>query len=260
MAAAKRCNRPACTRRRLHNSYVTLASRSIVSTTISIALLRTTVICGLLFTSVTRLMARTRHCPTRWVAGDGYLDPQDAEKVLSKYPISDESKASFARLLGSEEDYLAGMSNEEKVELLRGISYSDFLRDHVGHDRRSGYDHQGHDQGLLGYGSGMQCLPSLPGAWSNPAHWVLRSKQRSIPCRRAKSPTYFIFRTAMQALRGPWSASWCPMQLPGSTMEDLANYQGRLLGCSTAKETRAHSTEFNRRRCAAYARIRAMST
>lgn len=62
---------------------------------------------------------------------DNQLSPAELQEALSGYPISEAAKASFATLLLSKQDYLEGRSHSEKVELLRSISYSDFLRDHA---------------------------------------------------------------------------------------------------------------------------------
>ncbi len=59
-------------------------------------------------------------------------DDPDVEKTIDGYPISAEAKKSFLKLLTSETDYLPNLSREEKKAKLTGMSYTDFLRKHVG--------------------------------------------------------------------------------------------------------------------------------
>jgi len=151
---------------------------------------------------------------------DGYLDPQEAEKVLSKYPISDESKAAFARLLRSQENYLAGMSNEEKVELLRGISYSDFLRKHVGtteevvtiiRDMIKGY-----------WGMGWDAVSALT-AWrmEQPGTLGLEVEAEVDPLSSSEEPYIFHFPDGNAGVARSLVRQLVPDAVPGSTMEDL---------------------------------------
>ena len=150
----------------------------------------------------------------------GYLDPQDAEEVLSRYPISNESKASLAKQLSSEEDYLAGMSNEAKVELLRSISYSDFLRDHVGateevvtifRDRLLGY-----------WGMGWDAVSALQ-AWrmEQPGTWGLDIEAERGDIFASEEPYIFHFPDGNAGVARSLVRQLLPDALPGSTMEDL---------------------------------------
>ena len=59
-------------------------------------------------------------------------EPADIEGIVASYPISDASKASILDLLYGDIDYLTGRSQDEKIDLLRSISFSDFLEEHAG--------------------------------------------------------------------------------------------------------------------------------
>jgi spermidine dehydrogenase len=62
----------------------------------------------------------------------GSPGPADLEVTIDTYPLSDESKTALARLLKSDEDYLATFSRKEKIERMRRITYRDFLIEHAG--------------------------------------------------------------------------------------------------------------------------------
>ncbi|MDZ7644924.1 MAG: hypothetical protein U5K76_12345 [Woeseiaceae bacterium] len=100
----------------------------------------------------------------------------------------------------SEKDYFAGMSRDEKIAKLKRISYTDFLRKHVGahedvvlilRDRAKGYWGIGYDalSAMEGYRLGM------PGAW----HMDLEENRR--PRRTERSPTYFTSLTGTGVAR-----------------------------------------------------------
>lgn len=57
---------------------------------------------------------------------------QDAEALINSYPLSSEARQSFLRLLTGSGEVLAGMTDEEKARLMQRISFSDFLREHLG--------------------------------------------------------------------------------------------------------------------------------
>ena len=65
--------------------------------------------------------------PQVFRAYDGKLAPNWRE-LIAAYPLSSEGKASFIALLDDPPDPLADKSPAEKVELMRRISYSDYLR------------------------------------------------------------------------------------------------------------------------------------
>jgi len=156
------------------------------------------------------------------VMGDFTGGPdQDAfNSALTKYPISDESKASLAALLHSEEDYLAGMSRKEKTELMRGISYTDFLRDHVGvteevvtivRDSINGY-----------WGFGLDALSALEG-WrlGRPGTFELGLGADSDNFSSREEPYIFHFPDGNAGVARALVRALIPGALAGNTMEDL---------------------------------------
>lgn len=157
------------------------------------------------------------------VMGDltGEFGSTDLKKVIDTYPISDESKASLTALLQSEEDYLAGMSNSDKIELLRSISYTDFLRDHIGvteevvtilRDRISGY-----------WGFGLDALSALEG-WrlEQPGTWGLDLKLARDSLWSSEEPYIFHFPDGNAGIARALVRAMIPDALPGKTMPELA--------------------------------------
>lgn len=58
--------------------------------------------------------------------------PEDLAAVIERYPLDETVRAAFLSLLTSDSDLLEGRTRPQKIELLRSMSYSDFLRRHAG--------------------------------------------------------------------------------------------------------------------------------
>ena len=86
------------------------------------------------------------------------------EESVGRYPVAEASKAAFLRLLGEERDYLPDLSREEKIALLRRISYTDFLQQHAGMPKEvTGHPARWHPRILgrwLGFTVGARRIPS----------------------------------------------------------------------------------------------------
>jgi spermidine dehydrogenase len=156
------------------------------------------------------------------IMGDftGTPDAAEFDDALSRYPISTESKASFAALLRSKEDYLADMSRGDKVDLLRSISYTDFLRDHVGateevitivRDRINGY-----------WGFGLDALSALEG-WrlEQPGTFGLELGEEGESRWSSEEPYIFHFPDGNAGVARAIVRSLIPAALAGDSMEDL---------------------------------------
>ncbi|MBP8924346.1 MAG: NAD(P)-binding protein [Pseudomonadales bacterium] len=59
-----------------------------------------------------------------WLGAGNSVDPAAVERM----PLDAESRAAYLRLITGTQDLLAGKSTEQKISLLRGMSYDDFLR------------------------------------------------------------------------------------------------------------------------------------
>jgi spermidine dehydrogenase len=61
----------------------------------------------------------------------GRPDRATLDETIDSYPLSEESKQALRRMLTEDTDYLADKSQAEKIELLKSISISDYLRNYV---------------------------------------------------------------------------------------------------------------------------------
>lgn len=62
---------------------------------------------------------------------DALVVPDDDTAWIAETPINDAAKADLVRITDAPEDYLAGMSREEKRAFLATITYATFLTDHA---------------------------------------------------------------------------------------------------------------------------------
>jgi len=86
----------------------------------------------------------------------------DPETVIKDYPFSDAAKQNFVQLLNDPRDYLPGMNTDEKIALMRQISYSDYMRKYVGADEEVIAFCRDRLRGLWGFG--LDALSALEGA------------------------------------------------------------------------------------------------
>jgi len=147
-------------------------------------------------------------------------DPKLARQIIADYPLSAESRASLHDLLVREQDYLAGMSRGEKRALLASISYSDYLRKHVGvteevvtlmRDTIRGY-----------WGVGWDSLSALEAyRTEQPATGKLGVEIDKEGLWSSGEPYIFHFPDGNAGIARALVRRLLPAALPGSTMEDL---------------------------------------
>lgn len=150
----------------------------------------------------------------------GDLDSTTVEEAISGYPIAEESKASLAALLQSKENYLAGLERSDKVDLLRSISYSDFLRKYVGaseevvtivRDTIKGY-----------WGVGWDVVSALEAyRLEQPGTWNLGLQEGINKRWTSEEPYIFHFPDGNAAVARALVRKLVPDAVPCSTMEDL---------------------------------------
>lgn len=158
------------------------------------------------------------------------------EESVGRYPVTEASKAAFLRLLGEERDYLPDMSRDEKIALLRRISYTDFLQQHAGmpkevtdilRDGIRGFWGVGWDSlsALEGFRLGMPCTAQLG----------IGELTNEPPGR--DEPYIFHFPDGNAGVARSLVRQLLPEALPGSTMEDLvlARLDYELLDRPTSK-------------------------
>jgi spermidine dehydrogenase len=147
-------------------------------------------------------------------------DDTDVRKIVDSYPLSDESRAAFIRLLQSDTDYLKGKSRNKKISLMTGISYLDFLQDNAGvpeevtlvlRDTIKSFWGFGWDalSALEGYRLGM------PGTY----HLGLGELDGEDPGR--DEPYIFHFPDGNAGVARSLVRKLIPDAVPGRTMEDL---------------------------------------
>ena len=86
----------------------------------------------------------------------------DPARVIEDYPMSEAAKQSFVRLLTEPRDYLPGMDRNEKIALMRQVSYSDYMRKYVGAHEEVIAFCRDRLRGLWGFG--FDALSALEGA------------------------------------------------------------------------------------------------
>jgi len=147
-------------------------------------------------------------------------DDTDVEKIVGSYPLSNDSRAAFIRLLLNETDYLEGKTRDEKVSLMKGTSYMNFLKDNAGvpeaitlvlRDTVKGFWGFGWDalSALEGYRLGM------PGTY----HLGLGELEGEDPGR--DEPYVFHFPDGNAGVARSLVRKLIPDAVPGKTMEDL---------------------------------------
>jgi spermidine dehydrogenase len=147
-------------------------------------------------------------------------DESTRAEAINGYPISAEARKSFLDLLNSEKDYLAGKSSDDKEALLKGISYTDFLRKQVG----------AHEDVVLilrdlikGYwGIGYDALSAMEGfRLGMPGTWYLGLEEESHGPGGREEPYIFHFPDGNAGVARSIVRQLIPEAVPGSTMEDL---------------------------------------
>lgn len=154
----------------------------------------------------------------------GDLDWEAAIEAIAGYPISDASKASLVALLQNEENYLASTEPGDRVGLLRSMSYSDFLRDHVGateevvtivRDMVKSY-----------WGFGFDALSALEGfRMDMPGTANLGLGQNKDGLWSSDEPYIFHFPDGNAGVARALVRKLLPAAVPGATMEDLVTSQ-----------------------------------
>lgn len=152
--------------------------------------------------------------------GFGGGDGGDIKAAVGRYPIAAESQAAFARLLSDEKDYLADMNREEKIALMRRISYTDFLQRHAAVPKEVTDIFR---DGIRGFwGVGWDSLSALEGyrlGMPGTGHLGIGELANEPPGR--DEPYIFHFPDGNAGVARALVRQLLPDVLPGNTMEDL---------------------------------------
>tara|TARA_Y100000588_G_scaffold394087_1_gene512765 strand:- start:4874 stop:6724 length:1851 start_codon:yes stop_codon:yes gene_type:complete len=145
---------------------------------------------------------------------------QDVIDIINAYPISEASKAALFKLLSAKDNYLLGMiSKEDKINLLRRTSYSDFLRNFVNVPEEVVLLYRDMSRGLWGIGwdalSALDAYKSqMPGTRHLNIELVDESYERD-------EPYIFHFPDGNAGFARSIVRKLIPSSIPGKTMEDL---------------------------------------
>ena len=150
----------------------------------------------------------------------GETDAAALTAAIAEYPIPDAAKKSLVALLSGKPAGLAGMTNEERIRRLRGISYTDYLQQDLGvheevvlllRDGVRGWWGVGYDSisALEAYRMGMPGIAdlALPEDSSGPA--------------ARDEPYIFHFPDGNAGVARAIVRALIPAAVPGKTMEDL---------------------------------------
>ena len=179
------------------------------------------------------------------ILGDNSLSSTEIEDneqeiidIINAYPIAEASKAALIKLLSETENYLLGMgSQEDKINLLRRTSYSDFLRKYANIQEEVVQLFRDMSRGLWGVGwdalSALDAYKSqMPGTRRLNLELVNESYERG-------EPYIFHFPDGNAGFARSIVRDLIPSAIPGTTMEDLVkarvDYDGLDLASSMVR-------------------------
>jgi spermidine dehydrogenase len=143
------------------------------------------------------------------------------EADVATYPISDDAKAAIVRMMTSETDYLSGKSHDEKIDLLRKISYTDFIAQYTDIPKDVTDIFRDWPRGI--WGVGWDACSALEGfRWGNPGmgHLGLTDVDMGWMGDRGE-PYIFHFPDGNAGVARSLVRKLIPEAVPGKTMEDL---------------------------------------
>jgi len=154
--------------------------------------------------------------------GNWFDDPSSAPlaDTINAFPVDDATKAALLHMLSNEIDYLPGLSNSEKIELMRKISYVDFLHQYAGipkdgtdilTDKFKGY-----------WGIGWDALSALEGfRMSMPGTYGLGLSPSEVGEKGSDEPYIFHFPDGNAGVARCLVRKLIPSAVPGHTMQDV---------------------------------------
>ncbi len=151
------------------------------------------------------------------------------KRALKALPLKDETKAAFKNLVLKERDFLRGKTVEEKITLLRSISYEDYLRRHAAAPEEFILLLRKTHLGL--WGCGWDVLSALEATrWEMPGTAGLGVIDALENSHDFEEPYIFHFPDGNASLARLLVRKLLPDAVPGSTMEDIigarVDYEG----------------------------------
>ncbi len=154
------------------------------------------------------------------VRGFGDRDTSQVAEIINRYPLSDGAKKSFLDLLTGENDYLPGKTRDEKIALMKKMSYTDYLRNHAHVDNDVVVILRDTIKGL--WGVGYDVLSALEGyrmGMPGTRHLGIGELEDEPPGR--DEPYIFHFPDGNAGVARSIVRQLIPDAVPGHTMEDL---------------------------------------
>jgi len=147
-------------------------------------------------------------------------EPDQLDAIVAQFPISDESKAAFLRLLRDEIDYRPDLSRSEKIDFLRSIAYTKYLRVYVNIPRE--VTDLLCDMSLGLWGVGWDALSALEAYRSGmPGLRHMGIGELDEVGHERDEPYIFHFPDGNAGVARSLVRRLLPEAVPGSTMEDL---------------------------------------
>ncbi|MCH8072899.1 MAG: NAD(P)-binding protein [Proteobacteria bacterium] len=150
----------------------------------------------------------------------GGADAHDIAQIVNNYPLSDASRKSMLRLLTNEDDYLEGSSRAEKIDAMRAMNYTGFLKKKAGVTPEVATVFRDTIKGLWGVGwDALSALEAfrlgMPGT-----HGLGIGALENEPAGRDE-PYIFHFPDGNAGVARSLVRQLIPDAVPGHTMEDL---------------------------------------
>ena len=146
----------------------------------------------------------------------GDIEGDELKSVVGRIPISEQDQAEFIRLVVGGVDYLAGMSVQEKTELLRITSYLEFLKEYAGMPEAVTAILQ--DSLLYWNGVGWEASSALEATENElPGTWELGVHEED----ENEEPYIFHFPDGNASVARLLVRDLLPSAIPGRTMEDI---------------------------------------
>ena len=140
--------------------------------------------------------------------------------LINAYPIAEASKTALIKLLSQTENYLLGMeSQEDKINLLRQTSYSDFLRKYVNVSEEVVLLYRDMSRGLWGIGwDALSALDAYKSGMPGTLGLNLKIAEQSY---ERDEPYIFHFPDGNAGFARSIVRELIPSAISGTTMEDL---------------------------------------
>jgi spermidine dehydrogenase len=170
---------------------------------------------GIFFDRKTFGVDRLQPDPLPGFLGNG-LSGAELDAAVRSIPISEDDQDAFIRLIEGGVDYLDGMSQKEKVELLRNTSYLDFLEKYAGMPKSVRGILQ--DTFLVMTSLGWESDSAMSAAnYYFPGTWELGVQKDE----GEEEPYIFHFPDGNASVARSLVRDLIPEAIPGKTMEDL---------------------------------------